>query len=159
LNNNKLHKNSAIFIAVVLVAGVVAISSPFTPFAQNVDAQQTGFCENSNVNLNDVTQLQSQRQQIDSNVKEAPELNAQSLPQLSAQQLAPPVLTPEDALSAIFSEGTIEALLNTTSNIVNVCFNINNNDLGGPTFTGGAGQAQTGTGGAGDTLTGGNTIE
>ena len=132
MKNNKLHKNSAIFIAVVLVAGVVAISSPFTPFAQNVDAQQTGFCENSNVNLNDVTQLQSQRQQIDSNVKEAPELNAQSLPQLSAQQLAPPVLTPEDALSAIFSEGTIEALLNTTNNIVNVCFNINNNDLGAP---------------------------
>ena len=89
-------------------------------------------------------------------MKEAPELNAQGLPQLSAQQL----LTPEDALGAIFGDGTvIEALLNTTSNIVNVCFNINNNDLGGPTFTGGAGQAQTGTGGAGDTLTGGNTIE
>ena len=155
MNNNKLHKNSAIFIAVVLVAGVIAISSPFTPFAQNVEGQQTGFCENSNVNLNDVTQLQSQRQQIDSNVKEAPELNAQSLPQLSAQQLPP-----EDILGAIFGDGTvIEALLNSTSNIVNVCFNVNNNDLGGPTFTGGAGQAQTGTGGAGDTLTGGNTIE
>jgi len=137
------------------VAGVIAISSPFTPFAQNVEGQQTGFCENSNVNLNDVTQLQSQRQQIDSNVKEAPELNAQSLPQLSAQQLPP-----EDILGAIFGDGTvIEALLNSTSNIVNVCFNVNNNDLGGPTFTGGAGQAQTGTGGAGDTLTGGNTIE
>ena len=137
------------------MAGVVAISSPFTPFVQNVDAQQTGFCENSNVNLNDVTQLQSQREQIDSNVKEAPELNAQSLPQLSIQQL-----TPEDALGAIFSDPTvIQALLNTTSNIVNVCFNINNNDLGGHTFTGGAGQAQTGVGGAGDTLTGGNTIE
>ena len=137
------------------MAGVIAISSPFTPFAQNVEGQQTGFCENSNVNLNDVTQLQSQRQQIDSNVKEAPELNAQSLPQLSAQQLPP-----EDILGAIFGDGTvIEALLNSTSNIVNVCFNVNNNDLGGPTFTGGAGQAQTGTGGAGDTLTGGNTIE
>ena len=72
------------------MAGVIAISSPFTPFAQNVDGQQTGFCENRNVNLNDVTQLQSQRQQIDSNVKEAPELNAQSLPQLSAQQLISP---------------------------------------------------------------------
>ena len=137
------------------MAGVIAISSPFTPFVQNVEAQQTGFCENSNVNLNDVTQLQSQRQQIDSNVKEAPELNAQSLPQLSAQQLPP-----EDIIGAIFGDGTvIEALLNSTSNIVNVCFNVNNNDLGGPTFTGGAGQAQTGTGGAGDTLTGGNTIE
>ncbi len=137
------------------MAGVIAISSPFTPFAQNVEGQQTGFCENSNVNLNDVTQLQSQRQQIDSNVKEAPELNAQSLPQLSVQQLPP-----EDILGAIFGDGTvIEALLNSTSNIVNVCFNVNNNDLGGPTFTGGAGQAQTGTGGAGDTLTGGNTIE
>jgi hypothetical protein len=153
LNNNKLHKNSAIFIAVVLVAGVITISSPFTTaYAQTVGGQ-TGFCDNSNVNLNDVTQLQSQRQQIDSNVKEAPELSAQQL------------LTPEDALSAVIGVGSgtggsfFEALLNTTANIVNVCFNINNNDLSGPTFTGGAGQAQTGTGGAGDTLTGGNTIQ
>jgi len=153
LNNNKLHKNSAIFIAVVLVAGVITISSPFNAYAQTVGGQ-TGFCDNSNVNLNDVTQLQSQRQQIDSNVKEAPELSAQQL------------LTPEDALSAVIGVGSsnggssfFQALLNTTANIVNVCFNINNNDLSGPTFTGGAGQAQTGTGGAGDTLTGGNTIE
>ena len=136
------------------MAGVITISSPFTAYAQNV-AEQTGFCQNSNVNLNDVTQLQSQRQQIDSNVKEAPELSALSLPQLSAQQLIPP----EDAISAIFGDGNLEALLNTTHNIVNVCFNINNNDLSAPTFTGGAGQAQTGTGGAGDTLTGGNTIQ
>ena len=152
MNNNKLHKNSAIFIAVVLVAGVITISSPFNAYAQTVGGQ-TGFCDNSNVNLNDVTQLQSQRQQIDSNVKEAPELSAQQL------------LTPEDALSAVIGVGTtgtggsfFEALLNTTANIVNVCFNINNNDLSGPTFTGGAGQAQTGTGGAGDTGTGGNII-
>ncbi len=136
------------------MAGVITISSPFTAYAQNVGGQ-TGFCENSNVNLNDVTQLQSQRQQIDSNVKEAPELRALSLPELSAQQL----LTPEDAISVVFGDGNLEALLNTTHNIVNVCFNINNNDLSAPTFTGGAGQAQTGTGGAGDTLTGGNTIE
>ena len=67
------------------MAGVIAITSPFTPFAQNVDGQNA-FCNNANVN-------------------------------------------------------------------------INNNDLSGHTFTGGAGQAQTGTGGAGDTLTGGNTIE
>ena len=136
------------------MVGVVTISSPFTAFVQNVDGQiseQTGFCQNSNVNLNDVTQIQSQRQQIDSTVKESP--------QLSAQQL----LTPEDALSAVIGVGTdnggsfFEALLNTTHNIVNVCFNINNNDLSGPTFTGGTNQAQTGTGGA-DTLTGDTTI-
>ena len=42
--------------------------------------------------------------------------------------------------------------------ILNLCFNINNNDLANATFTGGAGQAQTGTGGAGDTGTGGNII-
>ena len=156
MNNNKLHKNSAIFIAVVLVAGVIAISSPFTPFAQTVDGQQTGFCQNANVNLNNLTQVKANLQNIDSNAKDSPQVFAQSLPQLSAQQL----ITPEDALSAIFGDGTvIEALLNTTSNIVNVCFNINNNDLGGATFTGGDGQTQAGTGGAGDTLTGGNTIE
>ena len=136
------------------MAGVITISSPFTTtYAQTV-GEQTGFCENRNVNLNDLTQIESQRQQIDSTVKESPQLGAQSLPQLSAQQL----LTPEDTLSAIFGDGTfLEALLNTTSNIVNVCFNINNNDLSEPTFTGTT-QAQTGTGGA-DTATGDTTIE
>ncbi len=134
------------------MVGVITISSPFTAYAQN-GGGQTGFCENSNVNLNDVTQIQSQRQQIDSTVKESP--------QLSAQQ----VLTPEDALSAVFGDGTLnggsffEALLNTTGyNIVNACFNINNNDLSEPTFTGGTGGAQTGTGGA-DTTTGDTIIE
>jgi hypothetical protein len=43
LNNNKLHKNSAIFIAVVLVAGVVAISSPFTAYAQQYEQEYNSY--------------------------------------------------------------------------------------------------------------------
>jgi hypothetical protein len=34
MNNNKLLKNTAIFLATVLVTGVIGISSPFTVFAQ-----------------------------------------------------------------------------------------------------------------------------
>ena len=38
MNNNKLHnKNSAIFIAAILVAGVIAISSPFSAYAQQYE--------------------------------------------------------------------------------------------------------------------------
>ena len=43
LNNNKLHKNSAIFIAVVLVAGVITISSPFTAYAQPYPQQYNSY--------------------------------------------------------------------------------------------------------------------
>ena len=61
-----------------------------------------------------------------------------------------------------FTSGTTSSSSNSTSggstdSILNICFNINNNDLGNATFTGGAGQAQTATGGA-DTTTGDTTI-
>ena len=34
MTNNNLQKNTAIFLATVLVTGVIGISSPFTVFAQ-----------------------------------------------------------------------------------------------------------------------------
>ena len=37
MNNNKVQKNTAIFLATVLVTGVIGISSPFTVFAQEYD--------------------------------------------------------------------------------------------------------------------------
>jgi hypothetical protein len=61
-----------------------------------------------------------------------------------------------------FTNGTTSSSSSSTGStedqILNICFNINNNNLANATFTGGAGQAQTGTGGAGDTGTGGNII-
>jgi hypothetical protein len=232
LNNNKLHKNSAIFIAVVLVAGVITISSPFTAYAQQYEQEynsydpyqqdnsystyptedkpyecqkgplegfftssvefckikfddrkddrrdnngdnngtqgpqgpqgppgppgppgtgggngtnggsaasiQIGFCNNTNFNINGLAQGQTQRQNIDSNVKET------------------------SPFGQNFTNGTTTSSSSSTGEnpdrILNLCFNINNNDLANATFTGGAGQAQTGTGGAGDTGTGGNII-
>ncbi len=37
MNNNKVQKNTAIFLATVLIIGVIGISSPFTVFAQEYD--------------------------------------------------------------------------------------------------------------------------
>ena len=99
---------------------------------------QIGFCNNTNFNVNGLAQGQTQRQNIDSNVKETSSIGQN--------------LTNGTTSSSSNSTGS------TTDQILNICFNINNNDLANATFTGGAGQAQTGTGGAGDTGTGGNTI-
>jgi hypothetical protein len=40
MNNNKLLKNTAIFLATVLVTGVIGISSPFTVFAQEYNGYE-----------------------------------------------------------------------------------------------------------------------
>ena len=99
---------------------------------------QIGFCNNTNFNVNGLAQGQTQRQNIDSNVKETSSIGQN--------------LTNGTTSSTSDSTGSTE------DQILNICFNINNNDLANATFTGGAGQAQTGTGGAGDTGTGGNII-
>jgi len=40
MNNNKVQKNTAIFLATVLVTGVIGISSPFTVFAQEYNGDE-----------------------------------------------------------------------------------------------------------------------
>ena len=40
MNNNKVLKNTAIFLATVLVTGVIGISSPFTVFAQEYNGDE-----------------------------------------------------------------------------------------------------------------------
>ena len=40
MNNNNLQKNTAIFLATVLVTGVIGISSPFTVFAQEYNGDE-----------------------------------------------------------------------------------------------------------------------
>ena len=100
---------------------------------------QIGFCNNTNFNVNGIQQGQVNKQNIDSNVKET------------------------SSIGPNFTNGTTTSSSSTSTGenpdrILNLCFNINNNDLGNATFTGGAGQTQAGTGGAGDTGTGGNII-
>ena len=43
MTNNNLQKNTAIFLATVLVTGVIGISSPFTVFAQEYDGYGYGY--------------------------------------------------------------------------------------------------------------------
>ena len=45
MNNNKLLKNTAIFLATVLVTGVIGISSPFTVFAQEYNGDEYEYNE------------------------------------------------------------------------------------------------------------------
>ena len=99
---------------------------------------QIGFCNNTNFNVNGLAQGQTQRQNIDSNVKETSPFG-------------------QNFTNGTTSSGS-SSTGGSTDRILNLCFNINNNNLANATFTGGAGQAQTGTGGAGDTGTGGNII-
>jgi hypothetical protein len=153
LNNNKLHKNSALFLAAVLVVGgVIGISSlPLTAYAQEYDMKygyedkkydsydpykekdgksgsnvQIANCEPSNTVIIGINQ--EQRQDVSSSSDDGEEtatLNGQDL-------------TPEEALNALNgnSNGNGEPLLDINRNIVNVCFNNNDLDIAAD-FTGG----------------------
>ena len=110
-----------------------------TQNGQNGGSLQIGFCNNTNFNVNGLAQGQTQRQNIDSNVKET-------------SSIGPNFTSGTTSSNSTSTDG------GSTGQILNICFNINNNNLANATFTGGAGQAQTGTGGAGDTGTGGNII-
>ena len=148
-------KINACFLAIVLIAGTFAISSPLTVYgqqyeqdyqqdyessyypseppvmddSQSVKPSQKANCDNNNVNINDIEQKQSQRQAIDST------LGGSADDGITGQEL-----TSEEALDAI--TGTGDPLVNIDRNILNVCFNGNDNTLTG-LFS--ANQGQTGT--------------
>ena len=125
------NKNSAIFLATVLVAGIIGISSPFAASAQEYSgydkeekkygnggpAYLSAKCDNTNVNINGIDQTQIQNQDQSNNLEEeTAELNGQEM-------------TPEEALNALNGNGNGEPLLNIERNIVNVCINENDNEL------------------------------
>jgi hypothetical protein len=89
---------------------------------------QKANCDNENVNVNDLSQVQRQEQAIGNNVDNA----AVDEATLDGQQLTPE----EEALNAITSNGNggSQSLLNIDRNIVNICINSNDNTLTG-TFT------------------------
>ena len=152
-------KTSAIFLATVLVIGIIAISSPLTVYgqqyeqdyshnyqqdyessyypseppvmddSQSVKPSQKANCDNKNVNINDIDQRQSQNQLVGSTLASGADEG------ITGQEL-----TPEEALDAI--TGTGDPLVNIDRNILNVCFNGNDNTLTG-LFS--ANQDQTGT--------------
>ena len=155
MNKIILTKINSLFLATVLVAGAFAISSPLTVYgqqyeqdyqeyyessyypseppvmddSQSVKPSQKANCDNNNVNINDIEQKQSQRQAIDST------LGGSADDGITGQEL-----TSEEALDAI--TGTGDPLVNIDRNILNVCFNGNDNTLTG-LFS--ANQGQTGT--------------
>ena len=67
-NNSKLHKISSIFIAAVLVAGIIAIASPSIAFAEKDEKkyEKQGWkynkaeCSVSNFNIGQVTQFEAE---------------------------------------------------------------------------------------------------
>ncbi len=151
-------KINACFLAIVLIAGTFAISSPLTVYGQQYEQDyshnyqqdyhssyyyssdprmhdnhsakpsQKANCDNENVNVNDLSQVQRQEQAIGNNVDDA----AVDEATLDGQQLTPE----EEALNAITGngDGGSQSLLNIERNIVNICINSNDNELAGAFF-------------------------
>ena len=148
-------KTSAIFLATILVAGVIGISSSFVAFGQEYDYEKnydsydesyapydpameydksdspskSSICDNRNFNIIDVNQAQIQRQSEEIVPEEA----------LDGQQL-----TPEE--DELVGNGNGDPLRNIDRSIEDVCKNDNDNTLIA-TFTGAQAQA-SGFGGA-----------
>ena len=80
---------------------------------------QSANCDNTNVNLNDINQIQRQNQAVGNTIDTAATLNGESL-------------TGEETLNALTGNGG--PLVNIDRNIVNICINSNDNTLTG-TFT------------------------
>jgi hypothetical protein len=65
-NNSKLHKSSAMLMAAVLVAGVIAIASPSIAFAEDKKYEKQGWkynkaeCSVNNFNIGEVTEFEAQ---------------------------------------------------------------------------------------------------
>jgi len=104
---------NALFLASILVVGIIGISS-FTAYGE---IYQSAKCDNTNVNINGINQEQIQRQS---------ENNHFDTSETEAQQL-----TPEEALNALTNNNNGEPLLNVERNIVNICINDNDNELTG----------------------------
>ena len=83
---------------------------------------ESANCDNTNVNLNDINQLQRQNQVVGNTIGTAATLNGESL-------------TGNEALNALTGNGDgTGGLLNLDRNIINICINSNDNTLTG-TFT------------------------
>ena len=104
-------KISTIFLVVILIVGVIEISSQFTALGESY---QSIKCDDTNVNINGINQEQIQRQSENNNFDATA---------TEAQQLTPE----EETLKALTSNG--EPLVNLERNIVNICFNTNDNFL------------------------------
>ncbi len=110
------NKKSAIFLAVILVAGVIGISSPFDAYGETY---QSAKCDNINLNINDIGQKQIQQQNQEDSQTSA-----------DGQQLIPE--KEEESLDVLTGNangnGNSKSLLNLEKNIVNVCANFGNED-------------------------------
>ena len=130
------NKNSAIFLATVLVAGIIGMSSPLIASAEEYgyekekkydhddyekdnkynsygNAYQSAKCDNTNVNINIAGQFQAQQQSEPNDL-----VNSAATTELNGQQMEPSQL-----LETLNNNG--DPLFNLERNIVNVCINYN----------------------------------
>ena len=133
------NKNSAIFLATVLVAGIIGMSSPLIASAEEYgyekemkydhddykkdnkynsygNAYQSAKCKHVNVNVNIAGQFEAQQQNQDNNL-----VNSAATTELNGQPVEPNQL-----LQGLNNNG--QSLLNLERNIVNFCVNENYND-------------------------------
>ena len=134
------NKNSAIFLATVLVAGIIGISSPFAASAQEYDGYDKEYkkddpykmkeekkygggptykktkCDNTNINIDVIDQTQIPER----------ELNAEKRIDRSSESND---LTLDELLNLLSGNSNGDPLLNLDKNIVNICFNNNYNGL------------------------------
>ena len=133
------NKNSAIFLATILVAGIIGMSSTLIASAEEYGyekekkydsydsyppemkydkkghgkAYQSAKCDNTNVNINIAGQFQAQQQSEPNDL-----VNSAATTELNGQQMEPSQL-----LETLNNNG--DPLFNLERNIVNVCINYN----------------------------------
>ena len=136
------NKNSAIFLATILVAGIIGMSSTLIASAEEYGyekekkydsydsyppemkydkkghgkAYQSAKCDNTNVNINIAGQFQAQQQSEPNDL-----VNSAATTELNGQPVEPNQL-----LQGLNNNG--QSLLNLERNIVNFCVNENYND-------------------------------
>ena len=134
------NKNSAIFLATVLITGIIGISSPFAASAQEYDGYNKEYkkddpykmkeekkygegptykktkCDNTNINIDVIDQTQIPER----------ELNAEKRIDRSSESND---LTLDELLNLLSGNSNGDPLLNLDKNIVNICFNNNYNGL------------------------------
>ncbi|HSF49449.1 MAG TPA: hypothetical protein VLA74_01705 [Nitrososphaeraceae archaeon] len=101
--NNKIistKKPSAIFLAVILVAGVIVMSSPFVAYGE---AYQSFKCKGNNVNIDSVEQIKQRQTENNNNFDAATN---------SQQQLTPTEAEGEEPLNALTGNSKVMVTVN-----------------------------------------------
>jgi hypothetical protein len=108
-----IKKTSSIFLIVILISGFIGLTYPVSSYGKTY---QSAICDDINLNINGIDQKQTQRQTENNNFETT--TNDQVIPEEQAL----------NALTDSIGNGNVEdPLLTLDRNIVNVCFNENDN--------------------------------